>query len=305
MGISWIPEIRAASPHTVMKFFVALSALAAVASADVVNPALTVPSAYGVHAFGGKRAPCVNGLNLPVPCAGAPLAYAGLPYAAGPFGKKKREAEADAQVILGGLGYGLGYHGVVAAAAPAVLGTPALPNPVHAVAATPAGIVHSSHVGLCTNYLGAAVPCRKKRSANPHGGYHGFPHHGYPLGFKSAPCVNGANVPVPCASALHHHHHHGHHYKKREADADAQVILGGLGYHGLLAAPHVVAAPAVAPTVVAAAPVVAPAALVHNAVLGTADLPNPVHAVAHTLFGAVHSSHIGVCTNYLGEQVPC
>merc|ERR1711934_934447 len=134
----------------------------------------------------------------------------------------------------------------------------------------------------CTNYLGAAVPCRRKRSANPHGGYHGFPHHGYPLGFKSAPCVNGANVPVPCASALHHHHHHGHHYKKREADADA----------------HVVAAPAVAPTVVAAAPVVAPAALVHNAVLGTADLPNPVHAVAHTLFGAVHSSHIGVCTNY-------
>ena len=359
---------------------VALSALAAVASADVVNPALTVPYAYGVHAFGGKSAPCVNGLNLPVPCAGAPLAYAGLPYAAGPFGKKKREAEADAQVILGGLGYGLGYHGVVAAAAPAVLGTPALPNPVHAVAATPAGLVHSSHVGLCTNYLGAAVPCRKKReaeadaqvivgglgpigyglgyhgvvaapavaavapaipnpghavvataaglihsshvglctnylgaavpcrkkrSANPHGGYHGFPHHGYPLGFKSAPCVNGANVPVPCASALHHHHHHGHHYKKREADADAQVILGGLGYHGLLAAPHVVAAPAVAPTVVAAAPVVAPAALVHNAVLGTADLPNPVHAVAHTLFGAVHSSHIGVCTNYLGEQVPC
>ena len=62
----------------------------------------------------------------------------------------------------------------------------------------------------------------------------------------------------------------------------------------------------VAPAVVAAAPVVAaPAALVHNAVLGTADLPNPVHAVAHTLFGAVHSSHIGVCTNYLGEQVPC
>merc|ERR1719237_768809 len=134
-----------------MKFFVALSALAAVASADVVNPALTLPYAYGVHAFGGKSAPCVNGLNLPVPCAGAPLAYAGLPYAAGPLGRKKREAEADAQVILGGLG----YHGVLAApalAAPAVLGTPA-------------GLVHSSHIGLCTNSLGAAVPCRRKREA--------------------------------------------------------------------------------------------------------------------------------------------
>merc|ERR550519_1692317 len=245
-----------------------------------------------------ESAPCVNGLNLPVPCAGAPLAYAGLPYAA-QYGK--REAEADPQVILGGLGYGLGYHAGVAAVAPAVLGHAALPNPVHAVAATPAGLVHSSHVGLCTNYLGAAVPCRRKRSAEPHHGYgfHGLPH-GLPLGYKSAPCVNAANHPVPCASALHHHHHHGHHYKKREADADAQVILGGLGYHG------VVAAPAVAPAVVAAAPVVAaPVAVVHNAVLGTADLPNPVHAVAHTIFGAVHSSHIGVCTNYLGEQVSC
>ena len=27
----------------------------------------------------------------------------------------------------------------------------------HAVAATTAGLVHSSHVGLCTNYLGAAI----------------------------------------------------------------------------------------------------------------------------------------------------
>ena len=102
-------------------FQVALSALAAVASADVVNPALTLPYAYGVHAFGGKSAPCVNGLNEPVPCAGAPLAYAGLPYAA-QYGK--REAEADPQVILGGLGYGLGYHaGVVAAPAVAPAAT--------------------------------------------------------------------------------------------------------------------------------------------------------------------------------------
>ena len=36
---------------------VALSAVAAVASADVVNPALTLPYAYGVHAFGGGRLP--------------------------------------------------------------------------------------------------------------------------------------------------------------------------------------------------------------------------------------------------------
>merc|ERR1712236_171549 len=131
-------------------------------------------------------------------------------------------------------------------------------------------------------------------------GYHGL---GY-VGLKSAPCVNAANIPVPCA--------HGVglvHYGKREAEAEADVLYSGfgypaygyagLGYAGLgYAAPAVVAA---APAVVAAAP----AAVVQNAVLGTADLPNPVHAVAHTLLGTVHSSHIGVCTNYLGEQVDC
>merc|ERR1712080_114301 len=128
-------------------------------------------------------------------------------------------------------------------------------------------------------------------------GYLGY--HGYAHGLKSAPCVNAANVPVPCAAGGYLH------YGKREADADAEadaaVLYSGYGY----AAPAVVAA---APAVVAAAPAVvaaAPAAVVHNAVLGTADLPNPGHAVAHTYLGTVHSSHVGVCTNYLGEQVSC
>merc|ERR1712200_40528 len=39
------------------------------------------------------------------------------------------------------------------------LGAFATTNPVHAVAATPAGLTHSSNVGLCTNFVGAAVPC--------------------------------------------------------------------------------------------------------------------------------------------------
>merc|ERR1719481_410056 len=140
--------------------------------------------------------------------------------------------------------------------------------------------------------------------------FYGYGYAGaYGLGFvglKSAPCVNAANVPVPCAHGLGLVH-----YGKREADAEADAAVlysgfgypaygyAGLGYAGLgYAAPAVVAA---APAVVAAAP----AAVVQNAVLGTEDLPNPVHAVAHTLLGTVHSSHIGVCTNYLGEQVDC
>merc|ERR1711973_238027 len=32
-------------------------------------------------------------------------------------------------------------------------------NPVHAVAHTAAGLTHSSNVGICTNYVGAVVPC--------------------------------------------------------------------------------------------------------------------------------------------------
>ena len=59
---------------------------AAYVECDIVVPALTQPFAYGVHAFGGKSGPCVNGANLPVPCAGAPLAYAGYPYADGLYG---------------------------------------------------------------------------------------------------------------------------------------------------------------------------------------------------------------------------
>ena len=37
--------------------------------------------------------------------------------------------------------------------------TPLLKTADHTVVATPAGYVHSSHVGLCTNNMGVAVPC--------------------------------------------------------------------------------------------------------------------------------------------------
>merc|ERR1719431_524479 len=152
-----------------------------------------LPRAYGV---GLKSAPCVNAANVPVPCAAgyglvhygkrdtdaeadpallygayaaavpfgsstgldpitqgldastqgfAPYGYAAYPYAAYGHYYGKREAEADPALLYAG------YAGSPYAAAYG-----AYP---HAVAATPAGLVHSSHVGLCVNYLGASVPC--------------------------------------------------------------------------------------------------------------------------------------------------
>merc|ERR1712066_482677 len=199
---------------------VALSG-AAYAQVDVVDPRLTAPYAYGLDTFGGKSAPCVNGANLPVPCAGAPLAYAGYPYAPVAYGKRsadaepeaeanadalygyygypygyraygygygypyarhgyyygkrsadaepEAEAEADAAVLYGAYGYpyGLGAYGYGAfgyAGYPYGLtygaGIAATNNVLgHAVAYTAGGVTHSSNVGVCTNYLGAQVPC--------------------------------------------------------------------------------------------------------------------------------------------------
>jgi len=257
------------------KFLVVSSALvAAVYGEAEADPALLygsygyglgAPYAYGAYAFGGKSAPCVNAANVPVPCAGAPLAYAGYPYAAGLYGRKKREAEAEpeaeaeAAVLYGGYGYpygaGLGYAGLgYAGLGYAGLGYAGLYGGVHAtnaavghaVAATPLGLTHSSNVGICTNYLGASVPCgRKKREAEAepeaeaeaavlYGGY-GYP---YGLGYTGL--------------------------------GYAGLGYAGLGYAGVHAT---------------------------NAAVG--------HAVAYTPAGVTHSANVGVCTNYLGAQVPC
>merc|ERR1712095_250997 len=101
------------------------------------------------------------------------VTYAGAPHAVAhtPFGtthssnvgictnvsgavvpyRRKREADADpALVYAGAVPY---TYGVLPYAG--VHGT----NPVHAVAHTAAGLTHSSNVGICTNYVGAVVPC--------------------------------------------------------------------------------------------------------------------------------------------------
>merc|ERR1711890_171728 len=50
-------------------------------------------------------------------------------------------------------------------------------------------------------------------------GYHGLGY-GYAHGLKSAPCVNAANVPVPCAAGGYLH------YGKRDAEADPYYGYG-------------------------------------------------------------------------------
>merc|ERR1712000_213640 len=104
----------------------AVATVAAPAVAAVAAPAVAGIAPYaGYAAYAGlKSAPCVNAANIPVPCNGV-------------FSYGKREAEPFYAGVYGDYGV----------------------NPVHAVAATPFGAVHSSLVGLCTNVNGAQVPC--------------------------------------------------------------------------------------------------------------------------------------------------
>merc|ERR1712156_675467 len=81
--------------------------------------------------------------------------YSAYPYAHYPvayYGKREAEAEADPALVystglVGAYPYAVGAHAVTYAGAP------------HAVAHTPFGVTHSSNVGICTNYVGAVVPC--------------------------------------------------------------------------------------------------------------------------------------------------
>merc|ERR1711931_212628 len=91
-----------------------------------------------VPAAVGYAAPVVYGKREAEPyTVGLPLAHVGYGH---PVIYGKREAEPQY----------FQYHN---------LGALATTTPVHAVAATPLGLTHSSNVGLCTNFVGAAVPC--------------------------------------------------------------------------------------------------------------------------------------------------
>merc|ERR1712029_1210079 len=118
MGISWIPRSELYHLHKMNRFLAVAVAVIGAANAEAeADPALVYagygyPYAYGLHAFAGKFAPCVNAANQAVPCAGAPLAYAGYPYAPVAYGKRSADAEPEADAAYFGYGYPYAYAGV-------------------------------------------------------------------------------------------------------------------------------------------------------------------------------------------------
>merc|ERR1712168_305021 len=95
---------------------------------------------------------------------------------------------------------------------------------------------------------------------------------------------------VPSVASTVYSHAFPYVYGKRSADAEADpALLYTAGVAPLAYTHHAVAAPAVAAYTV-------PVATVAKA---------PAHGVAATYAGLVHSSHVGVCLNNVGVQVPC
>jgi len=208
------------------------------AGAAIAAPAIAT-HAYAAPIAVGKSAPCVNAANIPVPCnAGAVLAapaiatpaiahagvIGGYSHLGGYYGK--REAEADAEPLILGAGYsglGLGYAGAAIAAplatatyaAPIAVGKSApcvnaanIPVPCNAgaVLAAPAIAAPLAHAGVIGGYstLGGYYG-KREAEAEPYLGYAGLGYAGLGYGYagaygygKSAPCVNAANIPVPC-----------------------------------------------------------------------------------------------------------
>merc|ERR1711872_340388 len=147
------------------------AAIAPVAATHVVSAYAGYPYTYGYY---GKREAEAD------PAVVYTSGLVGYPYTVGPhavaytpFGvthssnvgictnvdgavvpcRRKREADADPALVYAGVGAVPYTYGVLPYAG--VHGT----NPVHAVAHTAAGLTHSSNVGICTNYVGAVVPC--------------------------------------------------------------------------------------------------------------------------------------------------
>merc|ERR1719445_739089 len=163
-------------------------------------------------------------------------------------------AEADPALLYSGLGYGN--------SAPCV-NTANIPVPCAA-----------GHVAYAAPYGIHTIGKREAEAeADPALLYNGLGYAGLGYGYaglaaplvygKSAPCVNAANIPVPCAAGYAAYGIHAIGKREAEAEADPALLYSGLGYTGLgyaglgyraglLAAPYTTAAVA-APVIAAPA----------------------------------------------------
>merc|ERR1719430_2070081 len=139
-------------------------------------------------------------------------------------------------------------------------------------------------------------------------GLAGYPYAlGYGLGLKSAPCVNAANIPVPCAGK-----------RKRDAAADPALLYGAYGYAGVPFASSTSLDP-ITQGLDASTQGFAPYAH-YGYGLGyygkrDADADPALlyggygypaaYAGYPYAYGLTHASNLGLCLNYLGAQVPC
>merc|ERR1712223_2199691 len=257
--------------------------------------------AYPYYGYGyyGKAAPCVNGYGAPVPCA--------LPAAAEPAAeRKKRDAEAEADPWgYYGLGY-RGYYGYGYGYPYRYWG-------------------HYGKAAPCVNGYGAPVPCaagRKKREAEAEAKPLVYAHglYGYPYAY-AAPAVYGAAVAVkPCtnvngekvdsalgpkaiATAPIVPAVYGR--KKREADPVyfdnvAAEVTEHEGKYTVPVASYAAGYPWGYPV-----PTVSTADVPYkyNTVeYKSAPVENPSDPDNPTL---IHTSKLGICLNYIGQQVPC
>merc|ERR1712193_268235 len=142
-----------------MKAFVIVALVAA------VSYAAAYPYAHA-GVYYGKREAEAEPWTVGQIAAGAPHAVAHTPFGVthssnvgictnvkGAVVPCRRKREADPALVYSTVGAVPYTYGVLPYAG--VHGT----NPVHAVAHTAAGLTHSSNVGICTNYVGAVVPC--------------------------------------------------------------------------------------------------------------------------------------------------
>merc|ERR1719209_230054 len=107
-------------------------------------------------------------------------------------------ADADPYLAYGGYGYdGLGYAGLKSA-------------PCVNAANVPVPCTYGKRDADAEAYLGYAGYAGLGYAGLGYAG-HGYAGLGY-AGLKSAPCVNAANIPVPCT------------YGKREAEAEPQYL---------------------------------------------------------------------------------